>query len=100
MSSSLQWFKSSYSNAGGGECVEVAFTWLKSSYSSGSGGNCVEVGYTWHKSSHSSGSGGECVEVAACSHAVHVRDSKNPDGGSFAVNPAAWAAFLADATTP
>jgi hypothetical protein len=84
MSGRLQWFKSSYSNPNGGECVEVAFD--------------------WHKSSYSNPSGGECVEVATCSHAVHVRDSKNPDGGSFAVNPAAWTAFLADArvalTTP
>jgi hypothetical protein len=80
MSDTLQWFTSSYSNPNGGDCVEVAFAWHKSSYSSGSGGNCVEV--------------------AACSRAVHVRDSKNPDGGSFAVGPAAWTAFLAGATTP
>ncbi|MFJ8697209.1 DUF397 domain-containing protein [Streptomyces roseolilacinus] len=80
MSDSLQWFKSSYSNAGGGECIEVAFDWRKSSYSNPNGG--------------------ECVEVAACPHTVHVRDSKNPDGGSFAVAPSAWTAFLADATAP
>ncbi|URM90485.1 DUF397 domain-containing protein [Streptomyces sp. MRC013] len=78
MTSTLQWFKSSYSSSSGGECVEVAFDWHKSSYSSDAGGNCVEV--------------------AACPHAVHVRDSKVPDGGSFAVAPSAWAAFLADAT--
>ncbi|KAF0650902.1 MULTISPECIES: DUF397 domain-containing protein [Streptomyces] len=79
MSSSLRWFKSSYSNPNGGDCVEVAFD--------------------WHKSSYSSSSGGDCVEVAACAHTVHVRDSKDPDGGTFAVAPSAWAAFVAGATT-
>ncbi|MFH9293730.1 DUF397 domain-containing protein [Streptomyces sp. NPDC017520] len=74
MSSTLRWFTSSYSNA--------------------SGGNCIEVAFAWHKSSYSSGSGGECVEVATCPHAVHVRDSKVPDGPAFAVAPDAWSAFL------
>ncbi|MET9429123.1 DUF397 domain-containing protein [Streptomyces sp. NPDC003036] len=74
MSSTLRWFRSSYSNASGGECVEVAFD--------------------WHKSSYSSGSGGDCVEVATCAHAVHVRDSKNTDGPTFAVAPGAWSTFL------
>ncbi|MFJ8254985.1 DUF397 domain-containing protein [Streptomyces sp. NPDC094466] len=74
MSSTLRWFTSSYSNASGGDCVEVAFA--------------------WHKSSYSSGSGGECIEVATCPHAVHVRDSKVPDGPAFAVAPDAWSAFL------
>ncbi|MCF1600274.1 DUF397 domain-containing protein, partial [Streptomyces muensis] len=40
---SPRWFKSSYSDDGGGNCVEVAYTWRKSSYSDGGGGNCVEV---------------------------------------------------------
>ncbi|MFJ1800330.1 DUF397 domain-containing protein [Streptomyces sp. NPDC088180] len=74
MSSTLRWFTSSYSNASGGDCVEVAFA--------------------WHQSSYSSGSGGECIEVATCPHAVHVRDSKVPDGPAFAVAPDAWSAFL------
>lgn len=60
MTSTLRWFKSSYSNASGGSCVEIAFD--------------------WHKSSYSNPSGGECVEVATCPHAVHVRDSKIADG--------------------
>lgn len=38
--------------------------------------------------------GGECIEVATCPHAVHVRDSKVPDGPAFAVAPDAWSAFL------
>ncbi|MFB6664315.1 DUF397 domain-containing protein [Streptomyces parvus] len=74
MSSTLQWFKSSYSNSSGGNCIEVAFDWRTSSYSNASGG--------------------ECVEVAACPHSVHVRDSKVTDGPVFAVAPDAWSAFV------
>ncbi|MFE3370690.1 DUF397 domain-containing protein [Streptomyces sp. YPW6] len=74
MSSTLRWFKSSYSNPSGGDCIEVAFDWRTSSYSSGSGG--------------------DCVEVAACPHSVHVRDSKVTDGPVFAVAPDAWSAFV------
>lgn len=33
MSNELAWFKSSYSNSEGGNCVEVAPSWHKSSYS-------------------------------------------------------------------
>ncbi|WP_175409673.1 DUF397 domain-containing protein [Streptomyces sp. TRM64462] len=71
--------------------------WFKSSYSNPSGGECIEVAFDWHKSSYSSDSGGDCVEVAACPHTVHVRDSKNVDGGTLAVAPTAWSAFLAGA---
>lgn len=79
MSSTLQWFKSSYSSSSGGECIEVAFDWRKSSYSSSSGG--------------------DCVEVATCPHTIHIRDSKNSDGPTVAVTPSAWTAFLAGAAT-
>ncbi|PJN35265.1 DUF397 domain-containing protein [Streptomyces sp. JL1001] len=68
--------------------------WFKSSYSSGSGGECIEVAFDWRTSSYSSGSGGDCVEVAACPHSVHVRDSKVTDGPVFAVAPDAWSAFV------
>ncbi|MEV8449746.1 DUF397 domain-containing protein [Streptomyces parvus] len=68
--------------------------WFKSSYSSESGGDCIEVAFDWRTSSYSSGSGGECVEVAACPHSVHVRDSKVTDGPVFAVAPDAWSAFV------
>ncbi|MEW2084678.1 DUF397 domain-containing protein [Streptomyces sp. NPDC005283] len=74
MSSTLQWFKSSYSDDSGGSCVEVAFDWRKSSYSSDSGG--------------------DCVEVAACPHTIHIRDSKRADGPTFAVAPTTWTNFL------
>ncbi|MEU8564553.1 DUF397 domain-containing protein [Streptomyces cyaneofuscatus] len=68
--------------------------WFKSSYSSGSGGNCIEVAFDWRTSSYSSESGGNCVEVASCPHAVHVRDSKVTDGPAFAVAPDAWSTFV------
>ncbi|MFC9623367.1 DUF397 domain-containing protein [Streptomyces sp. NPDC056930] len=74
MSSTLQWFKSSYSDSGGGNCIEVALNWRKSSYSNASGG--------------------DCIEVATCPHAIHVRDSKVPEGPAFAVAPDAWSTFL------
>ncbi|WNO73302.1 DUF397 domain-containing protein [Streptomyces sp. AM8-1-1] len=74
MSSTLRWFKSSYSNPSGGDCIEVAFAWRKSSYSSDSGGNCIEV--------------------ATCPDVVHVRDSKNPEGPAFTVAPDAWSQFV------
>ncbi|MEV6400248.1 DUF397 domain-containing protein [Streptomyces sp. NPDC051907] len=92
----MNWFKSSYSSDAGGDCIEVAYDWHKSSYSSDAGGACVEVAYDWHKSSHSSDAGGNCVEVAAHPLAVHIRDSKNPDGPMLTVAPGAWAAFVAE----
>ncbi|MFJ7326626.1 DUF397 domain-containing protein [Streptomyces cyaneofuscatus] len=68
--------------------------WFKSSYSSESGGDCIEVAFDWRTSSYSSDSGGDCVEVAACPHAVHVRDSKVTDGPAFAVTPGTWSTFV------
>lgn len=68
--------------------------WFKSSYSNNEGGDCLEVAYDWHKSSYSGNEGGNCVEVAAHPHAVHVRDSKVPDGPAFTVAPATWTTFL------
>ncbi|MEU6486751.1 DUF397 domain-containing protein [Streptomyces sp. NPDC046887] len=91
----LDWFKSSYSGGGGGNCVEVALSWTKSSYSGAGGGNCVEVALPWAKSSYSGDGGDNCVEVAACLATVHVRDSKDTDRTPFTVAPAAWSAFIA-----
>ncbi|WP_367045697.1 DUF397 domain-containing protein [Streptomyces sp. Je 1-332] len=49
----------------------------------------------WFKSSYSSEQGGACLEIAAHPTAVHIRDSKNPDGSpQLTVAPDAWAAFL------
>ncbi|GAA1349948.1 DUF397 domain-containing protein [Streptomyces beijiangensis] len=68
--------------------------WFKSSYSNNEGGECVEVAYAWRKSSYSNNEGGACVEVAAHPQAIHIRDSKIPDGPTFTVAPAAWSAFV------
>ncbi|BCK68380.1 toxin [Streptomyces libani subsp. rufus] len=75
-----------------------ALAWFKSSYSSDEGGDCIEVAYEWRKSSHSASEGGNCVEVATCPHAIHIRDSKSPDGPILTLSAAAWSAFLTDVT--
>ncbi|MGW0733584.1 DUF397 domain-containing protein [Streptomyces sp. NPDC002851] len=68
--------------------------WFKSSYSSDEGGACVEVAYDWYKSSYSADEGGSCVEVATHPSAIHIRDSKDPEGPILTVSPATWAAFV------
>ncbi|MFF2653688.1 DUF397 domain-containing protein [Streptomyces sp. NPDC058045] len=56
------------------------------------------TGATWFKSSHSDGAA-QCIEVAdlrATSYrAVAVRDSKDPNGPAFLVEPAVFAGFTA-----
>ena len=75
-------------------------TWYKSSYSDSQGGNCLEVALDWRKSSHSDDQGGNCLEVAPCPHTIHVRDSKlGSRSPRFAVAGAAWTAFVAYART-
>ncbi|MFF6905409.1 DUF397 domain-containing protein [Streptomyces sp. NPDC012389] len=76
----------------------TALHWFKSSYSDGDGGNCIEVAYRWTKSSYSNGDGGDCVEVAAHPTAIHIRDSKVTDGPILTVEPAAWGAFVRSGT--
>ncbi|MFR9791516.1 DUF397 domain-containing protein [Streptomyces sp. MB22_4] len=76
------WFKSSYSNAGGGNCVEVASDFPGAAL--------------WRKSSYSNGDGGHCVEVADnIPGLVPVRDSKLPDGPALLLPATAWAPFVA-----
>ncbi|WP_200305584.1 DUF397 domain-containing protein [Streptomyces adelaidensis] len=73
-------------------------SWFKSSYSDGEGGECLEAAYTWRKSSHSSGEGGQCLEIATCPctpHTIRIRDSKNPTGPHLTLSPTTWSAFLA-----
>ncbi|WP_327296025.1 MULTISPECIES: DUF397 domain-containing protein [unclassified Streptomyces] len=53
----------------------------------------------WFKSSYSSEQGGDCLEVAARPAAVHVRDSKNTDGPTLTLTPAAWCSFARFATS-
>ncbi|MGW7361879.1 DUF397 domain-containing protein [Streptomyces sp. NPDC054841] len=74
-------------------------TWFKSSYSDSEGGDCVEVALEWRKSTYSDSQGGDCVEVATCPHTVHVRDSKLGAADTsprFAVAALAWTAFVAE----
>ncbi|MEU3922748.1 DUF397 domain-containing protein [Streptomyces sp. NPDC029004] len=73
--------------------MSTPLKWFKASYSGSEGGECLEVAYDWRKSTYSGSDGGECVEVAAHPAAVHVRDSKNPDGPVLTLTPATWAAF-------
>ncbi|MEO3852927.1 DUF397 domain-containing protein [Streptomyces sp. B8F3] len=73
--------------------------WFKSSYSNDEGGECVEVAIAWRKSSYSNSEGGECVEVAPVPGAVHVRDSKDPHGPHLCFTPEAWSAFLTHTAT-
>ncbi|MFD3612010.1 DUF397 domain-containing protein [Streptomyces atroolivaceus] len=75
--------------------MSTALEWFKSSYSGDEGGACVEVAYNWRKSSYSSEQGGACLEVATHPTAVHVRDSKAPEGPTVTVAPTAWSAFAA-----
>jgi hypothetical protein len=96
----LIWFKSSYSDSEGSDCLEIALEWCKSSYSGTEGGNCLEVALGWRKSSYSDSEGGDCLEVAACPHTIHVRDSKlGSRSPRFAVAGEAWAAFVGYART-
>jgi hypothetical protein len=50
---------------------------------------------TWRKSSRSGGgsNGSNCIEVADTVTRIYVRDSKDPNGGTLTVTPAAWLAF-------
>jgi len=50
----------------------------------------------WFKSSYSSNDGPDCVEVAiAPTHTtVHVRDSKDKNGGQLAFRNASWTEFV------
>ncbi|MFD7556062.1 DUF397 domain-containing protein [Streptomyces sp. NPDC059835] len=48
----------------------------------------------WFKSSYSGSEGDDCVEVAACTDAIHIRDSKVTAGPELAVTPTAWSEFL------
>ncbi|MFD7707664.1 DUF397 domain-containing protein [Streptomyces sp. NPDC059786] len=78
-------------------------TWFKSSYSDSEGSNCVEVAYAWHKSSYGDSSGSACLEVAhdqpmSGRPVTHVRDSKlGGRGPEIAIPGRAWAAFVAHA---
>ncbi|MFD7296946.1 DUF397 domain-containing protein [Streptomyces sp. NPDC059897] len=70
--------------------------WFKSSYSGAEGGQCLEAALEWRKSSYSGAEGGESLEVARAS-AIHVRDSKNADpnsGPTLAISADSWTTFV------
>jgi Domain of unknown function (DUF397) len=71
--------------------------WRKSTYSNGGSANCVEVGaIPWRKSSYSDNGGSACVEAADLSGAILVRDTKdNGTGPVLRLTPANWRAFTA-----
>ncbi|MEU6175599.1 DUF397 domain-containing protein [Streptantibioticus parmotrematis] len=48
----------------------------------------------WFKSSYSGSAGGNCIEVACTTCAVHIRDSKDPNGGMLTVDRDTWTAFV------
>ncbi|MCT4352774.1 DUF397 domain-containing protein [Streptomyces sp. Je 1-79] len=78
--SNARWFKSSFSDGHGGDCVEVSYDF---------------VGAAWRKSTYSNGEGGSCVEVLDnVPGVVPVRDSKVPTGPALVVSAPAWAAFI------
>lgn len=75
------WRKSSYSNASGGDCVEVAEAFPGAAH--------------WRKSTFSNGTGGDCVEVAdGLTGIVPVRDSKVQDGPVLVLSATAWTGFI------
>ncbi|MEV6486237.1 DUF397 domain-containing protein [Streptomyces sp. NPDC051576] len=67
-------------------------TWFKSSYSDSGGQNCLEA--TWFKSSYSD-AGQNCLEAALHTPGIAIRDSKNPTGPALLLPASAWAPFLA-----
>ncbi|MEU8508330.1 DUF397 domain-containing protein [Streptomyces brevispora] len=69
--------------------------WFKSSYSNSEGGDCVEAALSWRTSTYSDSEGGNCVQAAPCPTAIHIRDSKLTDGPELTVPAAPWAAFVA-----
>lgn len=52
------------------------------------------ISQEWRKSSYSQGTNNDCVEVRQNSRGVEMRDSKDPEGGSFTLPAASWRWFL------
>ena len=78
------------------DCIDLSTViWRKSSYSDGGADNCVEVGTVWRKSSYSDGGLNNCVEIAEnVPGVVPVRDSKVPDGAVVVFPAGVWRAFV------
>jgi hypothetical protein len=71
--------------------------WRKSSYSNGGSSNCVEVGaLPWRKSTYSSNGGSACVEAAHVPGTVLVRDTTQRGAGPvLRVSAETWRRFTA-----
>jgi hypothetical protein len=100
------WRKSSHSNGGAQNCIEVAaIPWRKSTHSNGGSQTCVEVGAVpWRKSTFSNGGMSNCVEAGHVRGVVLIRDTKdNGAGPVLRVTPADWSRFtrvVRSTTTP
>lgn len=71
--------------------------WRKSSRSQGGAHNCVELAHgsdAWRKSSYSGGNGGACVEVVQGNKITAIRDSKNPTSATLIFAQVELARFL------
>ncbi|WP_274915787.1 DUF397 domain-containing protein [Streptomyces sp. WZ-12] len=76
------------------ECDLSTAQWFKSSYSNGEGGNCVEVA-RWRKSTHSGHNNDDCLEVRDdLPGLVPVRDSKDPHGPALVFPADGWTSFI------
>ena len=84
------------------EPAEVNLGWRKSSYSNGGAENCVEVGaLPWRKSTRSNGGTQTCLEAAHVPGAILVRDTKdNGHGPVLRLTSASWTAFTRSLRTP
>ena len=54
---------------------------------------------TWRKSTYSGSGNGDCVEVAYSRTAVHVRDTKDRNGGTLTLPQTGWHAFVSTLAT-
>jgi hypothetical protein len=68
--------------------------WRKSSYSDTGASNCVEVGQAWRKSSYSDTGASNCVEVGQAAGVV-VRDTTDRAGVALSFPASAWRTLLA-----
>ena len=69
--------------------------WRKSSYSNNGGADCVEVGsIPWRKSTYSNNGGATCLEAGHVPGAVLVRDTtQHGRGPVLRMTPATWERF-------
>jgi hypothetical protein len=50
--------------------------------------------FAWRTSSYSGDANGNCVEVAIGPDVVHIRDTKDRDGGTHRCSRVAWSSLL------